>query len=185
MKESPILFNSEMVRAVLSGQKTQTRRVIKLNHAGRAGRAGRNWHLDDSDVIKACPYGQRGDQLWVRETWAVEESLNKDAPSKFSKWPTWFMADDSYYCNSRQFGFDRGSSKGRWRPSIHMPRWASRIQLEITELRAERVQDISNEDAVAEGIRAPFGEADAFGDLWNAINEKRGFGWALNPWVWW
>jgi len=181
MKERPILFNAEMVRAVLDGSKTQTRRIVKpqpthFNPAGvprRANPAG-----GPSDLI-ACPYGQPGDQLWVRETWRKVE------PGE---------CGCSEHCNHRT-GYDyratgSGDDETKWKPSIHMPRAASRIQLEITGLRVERLQDIREEDALAEGVTLttchPRHANDmgrrAYQALWESINGPGS--WADNPWVW-
>jgi len=212
VREKPILFSGEMVRAVLDGRKTQTRRVVKpqsriiLHDNGQA--------LTDSGWLPELdnPYGKPGDQLWVRETWATSLSLDQTSPAEIAVHAhyagyndgnhpladLWYIADMHY----RQWG-DEKTSLGKSRPSIHMPRWASRIQLEVTDVRVERVQDISEKDMVAEGIvlkysdyewfnRSKFSSEQFFGfdldqawiDLWNSINEKRGFGWDVNPWVW-
>jgi len=121
----------------------------------------------------ASPYGQAGDRLWVRETWAVANYKGQ------SVGPYVADAEEVVY---RADGFDL---KGRWRPSIHMPRIASRIDLLIKQVRVERLQQISTDDAVAEGIKELQGGATVeFMNLWDSINAKRGFGWATNPWVW-
>lgn len=190
-----------MVRAILEGKKTQTRRVVKLTDSGRVKAVGKaaNWHLEDPNAVNACPYGRAGDRLWVRETWAVEESLNATPPSKFSKWPTWFAADGGYLANNPKRGFHTGKPRGRWRPSIHMPRWASRITLEITDVRVERLQEIRALDAISEGIESVTsggittfrdylaGTTDraarqSFETLWQSINGPES--WRANPWVW-
>lgn len=176
MKERPILFNGAMVRALLDGSKTQTRRLAKDIPYGpdcahfeveimdwplsgvyqdRTNTSLDHWWLDlQCDVddcshseIK-CPFGQVGDQLWVRETWRTDDSLNDKAPSMFSKWPVKYEADGKRLAH----GAFHGNTKGKTRASMHMPRWASRIQLEITGVRVERLQDISEEDAKAEGV---------------------------------
>ena len=206
--EKPILFNSEMVRAILEGRKTQTRRVIKpqptdadywtvLHTVG----------LRDSfypNTIKAtpgrlaCPYGQPGDLLWVRETWATARQFNSVRPSQLdTDCSLWYRANKS---SVRHLG----ARQGRWRPSIHMPRWASRLTLEVTGVRVERVQDISEADAGAEGVVPTEGQIkvcqafaecrpdlpwvsphqQAFCELWDSINAWRGYGWDVNPWVW-
>jgi hypothetical protein len=204
MKERPILFSGPMVRAILEGRKSQTRRVVKLTDSGRVKAVGSamNWHLDDPNAIKACPYGMPGDRLWVREAWAVEQTLDDKAPSKFHRWATWFKADGAYLANSPMRGFHTGRPRGKWRSSLHMPRWASRITLEITEVRVERLQDISEEDAKAEGMEwHDGGEIHhsgwrwdrshgvvyescrlAYQRLWESINGP--CSWAENPWVW-
>lgn len=167
MKERPILFNSEMVRAILDGRKSQTRRVItdqsviSIRPDGKLGKAQ-----------PRCKYGQPGDRLWVRETWAQ----HPEVPGE------WMYRADR--------GVDyQGAAQGlfKWIPSIHMIRKASRITLEIESVRVERVQEITPNDCRAEGIGDDFNDVGArycFGQLWNSINEHRGFGWDVNPWVW-
>jgi hypothetical protein len=206
MKERPILFSGPMVRAILEGRKTQTRRVMKLTDSGRVKEPGsaRNWHLEDLNATQACPYGKPGDRLWVREAWAVEDRLDDKRPTSFSRWPTWFRADGSYYANTPQYGFHRDAARiGRWRPSIHMPRWASRISLEIVSVRVERLLEISAGDAIAEGIEPHeqlIGDSvyttfrdyltgakdraarQSFETLWESINGPDSL--AENPWVW-
>jgi len=174
IKERPILFSGPMVRAILDGRKTMTRRVIKypavtVEHdriiAGRFIDPKTGCVDGQFDVI-ACPYGQPGDRLWVRETY------NSCGGKPF------YRADGELHPD------------WKWRPSIFMPRWASRITLEITAVRVERLKDITIEDAQAEGV-TPLGvEGDgrrwraAFRELWDSLNAKRGHGWGANPWVW-
>lgn len=190
MKERPILFSGPMVRAILDGSKTQTRRVIKcdkiknciVHQCGGKSEA----------VLKLCPHGHPGDRLWVRETWRCrggrEYEYQRHQPSVMYRADA---APESYVCDD-------------WRPSIHMPRWASRITLEIESVRVERVQEISEEDAKSEGTPDdalvhyyceegndddPIGNHRCnwrygFSRLWDSINLKRGFGWEVNPWVW-
>lgn len=181
MKARPILFNTDMVRAVLDGRKVQTRRVVKIEPWMIDDVDGVAWYEDQyGDHIKVselCPYGKPGDLLWVRETWGVE------------KWKT------------KRIVFKAGDVAGnrnpveKWKPSIHMPRLYSRITLRITDVRVDRVQEITEEEAQAEGV---VGKAEAiaagmtwydrpkraFMFLWNSINEKRGYSWESNPWVW-
>ena len=134
-------------------------------------------------IADACPYGQSGDRLWVREAWAhTHDSVEacraefEDALGPGMNGPFYRATDEAPYTL-------------RWRPSIHMPRWASRITLEVTGVRVERVQDITQEDCLAEGI-AQWEEGyeltaqEVFRKGWNALNMKRGFGWDTNPWVW-
>jgi len=175
MKERPILFGGEMVRAILDGSKTQTRRVIKPQPDEAWTMQGPcviNGHYADgpckSDL--RCPYGKSGDRLWVKETFMP---LTKGFA---------YRADG--LINEKFPGIN-------WQPSIFMPRSASRIMLEIESIRVERVQDISEEDAIAEGCGYydkpddfPLLPLQDFCDLWDSINEKRGFGWKDNPWVW-
>jgi len=138
--ERPILFSGEMVLAILDGRKTQTRRIVKLNHAGRAQLDGHNWHLGDPNAIKACPYGRPGDRLWVRETWMPDHTQELIGAQEIWR--------DIYHYRA-DIPIDIASGMGRWRPSIHMPRVASRIDLLIKDVRTERLQQISTEDAVA------------------------------------
>ena len=186
MKERPILFSGPMVRAILSGVKTQTRRVIKpqpvqynrpdwpCTHGWREvpqmGGWEISWNNDSMTAAEAigeyCPYGKTGDQLWVRETWRVNGNAHDYA--RAGKESVFYRADEDW-------NVDAG-----WRPSIFMPRWASRITLEVTDVRVERLQNVSHEDGRAEG----FDSLDGFALLWDRINEKRGYGWHANPWVW-
>lgn len=195
MKERPILFSGPMVRAILDGRKTQTRRVIKPTQPRDDGMwpAGRN-------PVPDCPYGRPGDRLWVRETWGISLCGNRVSLSP-EAWPDGWPVDRLRYAAD---GYDFGLSTKR--PSIHMPRWASRITLEITDIRVQRLRDISEDDAVAEGIE--YGQSDgatsngrnrcfvnpvspneegtaqwAFSQLWDSINAERA-PWASNPWVW-
>ena len=127
-----------------------------------------------------CPYGRPGDLLWVRETHGIQLKLG-ESPD-YPKGLVVYRADLPEDSN---FQYEGGGSA--WRPSIHMPRWASRITLEITGVRVERVQDISEKDAIAEGAafrKDEDGELDAFNNIWDIINEKRGYSWDNNPWVW-
>ena len=200
MKERPILFSGDMVRAILEGRKTQTRRVIKpqpsmdgmelftiLSTTGPKKDEGKHhWAMMDEKRISfkhddkelfSSPYGYKGDRLWVRETWA--EKSGKLAP----------------YCSNIQYRADGDDLVWalKWKPSIHMPRWASRITLEVLDVRVERVQEISDIEAMAEGIHTGVchkmgmqnaGSRNEFSALWDRINFKRGFGWGKNPWVW-
>lgn len=206
LSERPILFSGPMVRALLAGAKTQTRRAMKAQPSERAGLyADRYNHstqwgfwLPDGRMLRpetfACPYGDVGARLWVRETWC--SAYGRGA------WGTIFAADDAFVQGKRQhekgphFNADDRPPL-RWRPSIFMPRWASRIALEVTEVRVQRVQDISEEDARAEGTEHLFcgvpkyshpgccGHRPAFRKLWDSINGKRpGCTWADNPWLW-
>ena len=128
MKERPILFNGDMVRAVLAGQKTQTRRAVVPPTRTRGNHGS------------LCPYGQPGDRLWVRERWAADMSFDDLPPRMLAP-----RGMPIYYHATAQ------CMDYKWRPSIHMPRWASRITLEITDVHVERVQDVTNDEAIAEG----------------------------------
>ena len=184
MKERPILFSGPMVRALLAGTKTQTRRVVKPQptHFNPVGVPRRVIPTGGpSDVIR-CPYGQPGDRLWVRETWAY--GIHALAAKRDENGPFVYAAD----------GTTQGRLCDRWRPSIHMPRWASRITLEVTSVRVERLQDIDLADALAEGIsdtgalildsagNEQGGPIAEYAVLWEQINGSGS--WAANPWVW-
>jgi len=205
MKERPILFSGEMVRAILDGRKTQTRRAIKpqprpmfLGGCGwyPDGDANKKKHYASvKHFIKGmpidfCPYGQPGDRLWVREGFRLISQLGPE---------TWDTFLHPQYKSDMKIGhicsIMREFYKPGWKPSIHMPRWASRITLEITDVRVERVQDITDEGIMAEGfgynqlredgrMKNGFPIIDGFADLWDSINAKRGYSWDLNPWVW-
>ena len=201
MTEHPILFSAEMVRAILRGDKTQTRRAIKPQPPAEAESVSRQlcsqqipefdgaWQWwagkPQTPITKPlfCPYGAPGDTLWVRETWAPH-------PHGVMRCGAVYRADP-----------DAVPDAGRWRPSIHMPRWASRITLRITAVCVERLQDISEDDAIAEGValeryvpisdsagKHASGEAEPtdpvaeYRDLWNRINGAGA--WDYNPWVW-
>jgi hypothetical protein len=191
IKERPILFSGEMVRAIIEGRKTQTRRVIKKTvDFTSQDKLPKNWiwakhMLPDEDAefigVPACPYGQVGDKLWVRETWDVRflEGVSEKQLC--------FRADMTSINCPDNF---KGELNYNWRPSIFMPRWASRILLEVVSIRVERLQDISEEDAIAEGISKNMFPIDGlyfasqlFAELWNEINGKK-HPWESNPWVW-
>lgn len=205
IKERPILFSGAMVRALLAGSKTQTRRVVKPQPANGLSNINGNFVLHSTivdGVHKAdpgakniyghvrCPYGQPGERLWVRETFLHTGTQLIAATGQ----PGYI-----YQAESNQFeGWD-----GRWKPSIHMPRVASRLLLEIVSVRVERLSDISEADAVAEGIEVVYRDGPevfykrysqprkwhkllnprhSYETLWESI--KRPGSWAANPWVW-
>lgn len=201
----PILFSTEQVRAILEGRKTITRWVAKNIPEGthRVKQIGENlfvayWgihsngmYLNGATEIK-CPY-QPGDILWVRETWYYEEHMHEltagdpDLPSGRYKHRYIYKASDPDY------PVDVGVGNKGWRPSIHMPKEAARIFLRITDVRVERVQVITAQDAKREGMFAPYiasktgYETEMRGevrDYWDYLNTKRGYGWDHNPWVW-
>lgn len=191
MTERPILFSAPMVRAILDGRKTMTRRVAKITHRTPGLAACLEPRVGDPrpHVAKElCPYGQPGDRLWVREAFAGSIAYERHGyPLKEWGNKLWYLAD----------GEPRSGQWTRPRPSIHMPRCLSRITLEITEVRVERVNDISEEDSRAEGapeaptpmslmysrcevLRTRYREG--FADLWESIHGPGS--WAANPWVW-
>ncbi|EAO4078933.1 hypothetical protein NCW85_004496 [Salmonella enterica] len=208
MNERGMIFNAEMVRAILDGRKTQTRRIMAIQpeHSelglrrvidSKNGRDNGKYFWSQSDArglkmrskVFGCPYGEVGDRIWVRETYQGPlfdyehmESYLEDS-SKFYKpefcvyradgkpAPEFYDADDNLHCG--------------WRPSIHMPRWASRITLEITGVRVERLNSITESDAEAEGVTdTGFGDllVDGYRYLWKSIYGEES--WAANPWVW-
>jgi len=163
-----------MVKAILEGRKTQTRRVVRgrwaLDFLQPGGFSPRYVALPENYL---SPYGYSGDLLWVRETWAPELWDNAHPlPGD----PIIYRED---YCGE--------ALDYPWKPSIFMPRWASRITLKITNVRVERLQEISEEDAINEGgafRKGEWGEMDAFNYIWDSINAKRGYSWDSNPWAW-
>lgn len=200
-RERPLLFKPEMVRALLAGTKSQTRRLYKARYPEpyEVLEDGVPFQCGEDGVYhrREEPYGVAGDRLWVREAFAFDVSLDEVAPSNVEprSGVEWFADGDG---NGRRQSFERGKT----RVSIHMPRWASRITLDVTDVRVERLQDISEEDAEAEGISEFDADANAasvcalakamgttsedprasYAALWESIN---GVGsWALNPFVW-
>lgn len=200
MKERPILFSATMVRALLDSSKTQTRRVVKPQPPDTTIGITTWYHPDprthfyawtdngEGDVelanegwCKPCPYGQPGDRLWVREAWSTHACFDSRSPSSMPG------------LRSFHYWADGDRNTGKKRPSIHMPRWASRITLEIVSVRVERLQDISEADCWAEGIHEVRSAGDDHGDLrgsvrqdykalWESINGDGS--WDENPWVW-
>lgn len=194
-----MIFNGEMVRAILDGRKTQTRRIVSdrhLNLIDVGSQIGECYPLEcgidhqnsQSYYREHCPFGKPGDRIWVRETYQGPlfdyehmESYLEDS-SKFEKpdfcvyradgkpAPEFYDADDNLHCG--------------WRPSIHMPRWASRILLEITDVRVEQLNEISEEDARSEGISGSSARdlKEAYAALWRSIYGSDS--WCANPWVW-
>lgn len=207
-RERPILMSGPMVRAILAGTKTQTRRVLRgfcppsaPEYDSETGRL--EWFNGDEVVAgMRCPYGQPGDRLWVREKWSPDPPIDGTWAStqwsgcgrRISEVPDRFR-HPRFCC----YAADWLHGQIVWRPSIHMPRWASRITLEVTGVRVERLQDISEADAKAEGAsyhdgrgvghsgwRHDYGDVhanarSAYARLWESLN---GAGWHANPWVW-
>lgn len=189
-KEKPILFSGEMVRAILDGRKTKTRRVIKPQPDEKTREFSSELVTEAwlaGEIPVKCPFGQPGHRLWVREScWAY--SGLEPFPSGFVVPPNPHMQHFYGYDDHPELQLMKDKAIVFRVPSIHMPRWASRITLEITKIRVERVQEITNEDAIAEGIAVRDGDLmspkEYFEVLWDKINAKRGFGWDENPWVW-
>lgn len=191
MTERPILFSGPMVDAIFAGRKTQTRRAVRWPF--------KDWPLEEEldnlgdmqslyvrGKAVACPYGIPGDRLWVREAWARTRVHG-------AEWHVYRAAD-----NRTDYG-------GPWKPGIHMPRAACRLKLEVTDMRCERLQGITYEDALAEGAAdyRPLIESEcqdgetpdqcarrlewpqrSYRQLWDSLNAKRGYGWDKDPWVW-
>lgn len=183
MKERPILFSAPMVRALLAGTKSQTRRVVKPQPRILAGEllCWKDDALTDDQMAVRCPYGSPGDRLWVREAFMHEPAdycweASVSIPCRPAS--TVYRAD-----------FHESQPGEGWKPSIHMPRSLSRILLDVTAVRVERLQDISATDAIAEGLSTRLREHDAvchlldqYRDLWESINGPES--WDANPWVW-
>lgn len=199
MKERPILFNDQMVRAILEGRKAVTRRIAKPVTHPDLGNIYAPGALvlerEPQHVIdRACPYGQPGDRLWVREAWQGPLISDEEQAANQSWWKDMTKFQDPAHCAYRASGDDNeyvdpdGYFHCKWKPSIHMPRWASRILLEITAVRVERLQDITPNQCIAEGAwrekDKELGRAQeaiaAFADLWRST----GGDWDANPWVW-
>jgi hypothetical protein len=213
MSEKPILFNGEMVRAIREGRKTQTRRPVKLykgNHSGPNTK-----QLEDGTweqygcagiwvPFPPCPFGPVGTRLWVRETFCYCDRLYRgyelDDPCTVG-----YRADLSARTVQESgvaalipvdvYAWNWEHESVRWLPSIHMPRWASRITLEVQRVWVERVLDISEKDAQLEGVEhtivGPCQDGlkyrvykQGFSKLWNSIYAAKGYGWNANPWVW-
>lgn len=223
MKERPILFSGPMVRAILDGRKTQTRRVfgpemIRIEPHPKCGFYYETFARRNGEVVSTgqgpfrpndwshyCPYGEPGDRLWVRETWRTRREWDRIAPSKLP-----VTEDSSFtpltlreqYITYVESDTQANKLRGKLRPSIYMPRWASRITLEIVSIRVERLQDISEEDAEAEGIVSrrvmddpyphfflsgsewqwDYAASIIYANLWESINGPDS--WQANPWVW-
>jgi len=197
MKDHPIILSTDMVKAILEDGKTQTRRILATTTKQWKGQqpldilpmntpdewVGLMSRNPNKGLVFKCRYGQVGDRLYCREGFAYRDKPEGESLVVYRA--------------------DQVLGHYQWRPSIHMPRWASRITLEITEVRVERVQEISRNDAISEGVLFMGGLIDsepwcasvddqepmkypqaAFGRLWDSYNAKRGYGWVTNPWVW-
>lgn len=203
VRERPILFSGPMVRAILADAKTQTRRVVSDRAVAQLGLALRGIAAQvaggraTSPVVAPgmCPYGDRGDRLWVRETWRPWNRVV--TPRERGASGILYAADDARIEDERGGMLWAMASATRWRPSIYMPRWVSRLTLDVTAVRVERLCDISEADARAEGVEAhpttTLTDATGAGSLpsyratyarlWDEINGQRA-PWESNPWVW-
>lgn len=195
MKERPILFSAPMVRAILSDVKTQTRRVVSARHESLYECDGSALYRDvrhGDPVPVSCPYGSPGDVLWVRETWGLfdREAIGGEKGYGVAWRATHPSLDDGAEWIDGPVDYPATiKASEKWRPSIHMPRWVCRLRLRVTSVRAERLHDISEADARAEGV-GPLGvdeddytHAAKFRALWDSINGKR-FPWSSGPRVW-
>ena len=204
MTERPILFSAPMVNAILTGRKTQTRRVAKVNDRGlKAGFVTPNAGYAPRPIAEHaayCPYGRTGELLWGRETWQYADWTEDGCPwvryradgkkrcveSDIS--PEWVERLTDIWAELSQdenYSIDSRAADRKWRPAIHMPRWACRLVLEIAAVRVERLQEISVHDVDAEGTPATYPSGAEVGDyrkLWESINGAGS--WDLNPWVW-
>lgn len=228
MTDKPILFSGPMVRAILDGRKTQTRRALNpqpktLRHCDNCGLWEGEWAaceepdcgklVETMQLRKPTPIA-KGDHLYVREAWADVNYCGAPAIAlradhcidELMDHEDFLRADSSMnYEDERITGFGKhglqftmwyqdlfnGEPDHAWKPGIHMPKWASRIWLRVTDVRVQRLQDISDQDALAEGtpriVTGSLGDEDQliedFAYLWDSLNAKRGFGWDANPWV--
>lgn len=215
IKERPIIFSAHSVRAILSETKTQTRRVMKpqpsewvktfgytcFTPPGHV--SGRGLYGDDGPAEKffKCPYGTVGDRLWVKETWCQKVEwgvLVYNAEGNLDPTCAHYEADGYYVQKVDDDGFaayrQDGSEASPWGSPLFMPRWASRITLELTGVRVERLHEITEDDAMAEGVdavsvdavprQASWTRRQDFARLWDILNEKRGYSWESNPFVW-
>lgn len=194
MKERGMIFNGEMVRAILNGRKTQTRRPVKFPILDRnlgcelAGNelAG---ELSAGNYLNST-FGKPGDRIWVRETWqAIHDYCDENGHVDERRYARSIPRNrGNYWHPVYEEAWGNESREDRefpWRPSIHMPRWASRILLEITGVRVERLRSMSQDDARAEGVIAASGPMEAglaFRELWDSIYGEES--WKANPWVW-
>lgn len=224
MKERPILFSADMVRAIFDGRKTQTRRIVKPQpendtcftwfrpdgfDPGSCAEEGL-WTDSPKRFLQKCPYGRPGDRLWVRETWQPHVEGDDEYGVRYRADQSFRMANDDSELHNNVVSCGIDPSVDRWRPAIHMFRWASRITLEVTDVRVEQLQDISRDDAFAEGVDAvnpyeitpdlPPGMCACFRDYqdagnWFAASPQASFqslwkhingddSWKANPWVW-
>lgn len=223
MTDRPIVFGASSVLSIIAGEKTQTRRVVRVTQRtpGLAAVLEPPCGLPARPhvAVELCPHGQPGDRLWVREQWTADLDWPDDDGPETRWWHempvafrgplntlhTYYRADGTaWYCSPE--GVSREATwvptaidleGARWMSSRFMPRWASRLLLEVTSVRVERLQAITEDDAIGEGCgfdgdpigddgeevfdRTPRGN---FAQLWDSLNAKRGHGWASNPWVW-
>lgn len=227
MNKKPIIFSGEMVRAILDGRKTVTRRVIQPQPPdsciiGKVNQGYGTWWIEPTgslwpeDKPLKSPFGKAGDRLWVRETFVIEQSETKPTDGRPFEVMTEEEEEWAYFGPYRVPHYratetephivpldlkDGLDDRTRWRPSIHMPRWVSRISLEILNVRVSKLQAINQQQIIDEGVTISIEDWEkkwydkkrdrglniylaTFIDLWNSLNEKRGFAFDTNPWVW-
>ena len=191
VKERPILFSAPMVRAILAGSKTVTRRLVRLSGPSDS------WHLGALDrglatfrhvgnpamgAERRCPYGRPGERLWVKETWQPLWAKPDEPPASLAEpggWKLGYVATDGV----QEYHDEDAGLVHRCKPAIFMRRWMSRITLEVTNVRTERLHAITEQDAILEGIGEIGFPRETFASLWDQINSKRA-PWSANPWVW-
>ncbi len=205
MKEKGIIMSGDHPAKVLDETKTMTRRTWGLSLVNDPPQSMANWQKiavfqdgsvrfatpdGNGDVTLVCPYGGVGDRLWVREGYCIGNNKRGEYANiiyKSACEPFYLRVDWNEWLEKE---VNKGGYISKWRPSIHMPRWASRINLEITEVRVERVQEITEEDCIVEGcphalMMLPTVPMQKWYEhLWDSLNAKRGYGWSANPWVW-
>lgn len=191
VRERPILFSAAMVAAILDNRKSQTRRVIKPQPEGDIFPT---WKEDMPNPL--CPFGFPGEHLWVREAWQTDKFFDKRSPSQIAA-DCLDAGYDHIWCpvqyadGTRNVYWDSEDVPGRKRNALHMPRWASRISLEITGIRVERLQDISEQDALNEGVwtrellntQMTLNHIAAYRMIWDSLHPEFPFHWNANPWV--
>ncbi|QJQ31800.1 hypothetical protein GV829_04525 [Sphingomonas lacunae] len=185
MTDRPILFSAPMVRALIEGSKTQTRRMLKLrrhkqfSEFGPSDTPGYDWHFRRADGCW-CDHRQSdlplpyaiGDRLWVKETWRTHRRWDAEQPSAIDATRVWHEADERDNCDQH----------GKVRPAIYMPRWASRLTLTVTDVRVQRLQDISEADAIAEGVKSSSNGSGVVPDgYWMDYSVEQGRIWVRNP----
>jgi hypothetical protein len=204
MKERPILFSAPMVRAILEGPKTMTRRIVNPDLASELedGRPSETQRIETDETpmggvpaVRFCPYGGPGDRLRVKEACWIWGAWRKNGTTKTGRqrWRFYEIDPRRVVYDKPEATAKRGGGEGWvYRHSRYMPRWASRISLDVTAVRVERLQEITEADAKAEGVTAEsvsavpgvMGYVAPYAELWDSLNAERGYGWDVNPWVW-
>jgi hypothetical protein len=220
VKWRPILFSAPMIRAILAGTKTVTRRIVRdqslvqydesdgapvhvhgQNCVNYCDYACNGYSIEIDGTLKSSPYGGAGDRLWVREAFALAPACNDPDPDDPNDWHVVYRADGDERPLLASTDENAEEIPPPWRPSIYMPRWASRLELDITNVRVERLHEITGEDAAAEGVEGSRCDCEVcsrsgamcpadqsahileFRRLWDKLNGKRA-PWSSNPWVW-